>query len=31
MKKGKARANNIVAFNTMVFLELRCSVSATKK
>ena len=35
MKKVKARADNIVAYNVMVFLELCCSVSvsasATKK
>ena len=31
MKKVKARADNIVAYNVMVFLELCWSVSATKK
>ena len=31
MKKVKARADNIVAYDVMVFLELCCSVSVTKK
>ena len=31
MKKGKARTDNILAYNVMVFLELCCSVSATNK
>ena len=31
MKKVKARADNIVAYAVMVFLELCCSVSVTKK
>ena len=31
MKKVKARADNIVAYDVMVFLELCCSISVTKK
>ena len=31
MKKVKARADNIVAYDVMVFLELCCSISVTKE